>query len=417
MKDEWLKKYENAKNQGSLDSRVLLGFNANIDVSQKFEELDFDLEKVEGEALREVNSEEDLLKVLKHCRDERTNLEVDASDFKADIEGSDQIGGQAGIMSNFLSGIGNRAIIYTPFLSEELAEKIHDEVLYPTVEDGMVLKSVSDAINSDRTKKNYIVEFEEESCRLILSDKIKGFGPYFRKSVEEKFPILQEKIDRAIFSGFHDIEGNFEAKLRKAEKQLRKLHIPKHLEFVSTNPERDEKILENILPYFSSVGMDESELRKISDIMGYKLDENISLGDVYTASKKIIENYEVSRVHVHTKHFQAAVTDRSYPVRDKKIREGMLFSGLAAVSMADKGIIPEPEDIKLENDRMHVTKLDDLEHFEDFFNLDDFTETGIARIEEYKVVAVPTIIHEEPERLVGMGDIISSGAFTAEIRK
>jgi ADP-dependent phosphofructokinase/glucokinase len=149
--------------------------------------------------------------------------------------------------------------------------------------------------------------------------------------------------------------------------------------------------------------------------MGYKIDEEPSLGDVYTVSKKIIQKYDVSRVHVHTKNFQSVVAESSYPVRDKRIREGMLFSGLAAVSMADKGRIPAPEDIELETDRMHITRLDDLEHFEDFFDLDNFVETGMTRLEGYKVIAVPTVIHEEPERLVGMGDLISSGAFTAEV--
>ncbi|MFB6100676.1 MAG: ADP-dependent glucokinase/phosphofructokinase [Candidatus Nanohalobium sp.] len=415
MKNKWLKKYQKAAHKADFDSNVLLGFNANIDVTTNFSKIEADLEEVEEEELRKVKSEEDFLKVLKHCRENETNLEVDSTEFDAEVDGDEQIGGQAGIMSNFLSGVGHRAVIYTPFLSQELAEKIHSEVLYPTVEDGMVLKSVSDAVNSDRTKKNYIVEFEEESCRLILSDHLRGFGPYFRKGMEEKFPVLQDEIDRAIFSGFHDIRGNFESKLRKSEKQLRKLHVPKHLEFVSTTPQKDEMILEKILPYFTSVGMDESELHKISDIMGYEIDEEPSLGDVYTISKKMIQKYDVERVHVHTKNFQSVVAESSYPVRDERIRKSILFSGLSAVSMAETGEIPEPSEIELETDRMHITKLDDLEHFEDFFDLDDFAETGIARLEGYKVVAAPTIIHEEPKRLVGMGDIISSGAFTAEV--
>jgi ADP-dependent phosphofructokinase/glucokinase len=416
MKEEWLEKYRSVEGKEDFGSQILLGFNANIDVSQKFEELDMDLEDVEAEELREIESEEDLKKVLKHCRENSANLEVDASGFDPAIDGDGQIGGQAGIMSNFLSNIGHRAVIYTPFLSEELAEKIDSEVLYPSVDEGMVLESVSEAANSDRTKKNYIIEFEEESCRLILSDHLRGFGPYFRKSVEEKFPELQGEIDRAIFSGFHDVDGNIDSKFRKAEKQLRKLHIPKHLEFVSKSREKDEKILERILPYFTSVGMDENEIRKVSDVMGYEVSEEPSLGEVYTASKKIIQKYDVRRVHIHTMTFHSVVAERSYPVRDKRIRDSMLFSELSAVSMAEKGEIPGREDIELKEGEIHVTKLDDLEHFADFFDLDDFTETGMTRIEDYKVVAIPTLIHEEPKRLVGMGDIISSGAFTTETR-
>lgn len=416
MKQKWLEKYRSVEEKEDFGSKVLLGFNANIDVSQNFDKLDINLEGVEAEELRELGSKKDLKKVLKFCRENLANLEIDAPNFNLGIQEDGQIGGQAGIMSNFLSNIGHRAVIYTPFLSEELAEKIDPEVLYPCVEDGMVLQSVSKAINSDRTKKNYIIEFGEESCRLILSDHLRGFGPYFRKGVEEKFPELQGEIDRAIFSGFHDVAGNIDSKFRKAEKQLRKLHIPKHLEFVSSTPEKDKKILEKILPYFTSVGMDENEVRKISDIMGYEIGKEPSLGEVYTASKKIIQKYDVRRVHVHTMNFHSVVAERSYPVRDKRIRNSMLFSELAAVSMAEKGSIPGKEDIELKEGEMHVTKLDDLEHFADFFDLDDFSETGITRIEDYKVVAIPTLIHEEPKRLVGMGDLISSGAFTTEAR-
>jgi ADP-dependent phosphofructokinase/glucokinase len=416
MKEEWLKKYRSVEEKSDFGSKVLLGFNANIDVSQSFSELEISLEDVEAEEIQSISSREDLKKVLKFCRENSTNLEVDIQDYNPDLNGEEQIGGQAGIMSNFLSNINHRAVIYSPFLSQDLAENIDSEVLYPDFEDGMVLKSVSDAVNSDRTKKNYIIEFEEESCRLILSDSLRGFGPYFRKSVEEKFPDLEKEIDRAIFSGFHDVEGNVDSKLRKAEKQLRKMHIPKHLEFVSKSPERDEIVLDRILPYFTSVGMDETEINKIGDIMGYDISDEPSLGEVFTASKKIIQKYHVRRVHVHTMHFHSVVAERSYPVRDKRIRDSMLYSELAAVSMAETGEIPEKEDIGLNNDKMHVTKLDDLEHFSDFFDLTEFVETGITRIEDYKVIAIPTLIHEEPKRLVGMGDIISSGSFTTETR-
>ncbi|PSH00810.1 MAG: hypothetical protein BRC30_01575, partial [Nanohaloarchaea archaeon SW_7_46_7] len=63
-----------------------------------------------------------------------------------------------------------------------------------------------------------------------------------------------------------------------------------------------------------------------------------------------------------------------------------------------------------------IERLDELEHFEDFFDLNGFVETGIACVDDLKVVAIPTIIHENPDRLVGMGDIISAGAFVGELK-
>jgi ADP-dependent phosphofructokinase/glucokinase len=414
MKQKWLNRYREAGENLSFDSKVLLGFNCNIDVLQSFEELSLDLEDIKGEELRRISSRDEFRKVLKFSRTRERNLEVSIENLDIEIEGEERIGGQAGIMSNFLSRIGNRSVLYTPFLSEDLSELIDPEVVYPVADENLTLQSVPDAVNSDRTKRNYIVESEDVSSRVILSDHIRGFGAYFRKGVEEKFPEMQESIDRAILSGFHDVEGNFESKLRKAEKQLRKIHVPTHLEFVSTTHERDEMILGRIASCFTSIGMDESELKRIADILGYSIEEEPSLGDVYSISKKIIQKYNMSRVHVHTKNFQAVVADRKYPVKDTRIRESMLFGCLAANSMAEIGKIPEREDIGINEENMHVKRLDDLEHFEEFFNLDNFAETGTARLEDYKVVAIPTLIHEEPEKLVGMGDLISSGAFIGE---
>lgn len=413
MKEEWLEKYRDSVEGLELDSTVLTAFNANIDETKKLSELEYSLENVDASPQKSLESEKEFRKALKHLQDNGGNLEVPIKGFSPDINGERQIGGQAGIMANFLSRIGNRSIIYTPFLSKELADKIDSEVLYPSLDDGLVLKKAKDAVNTDRTKTNYIVESKHNSSRLILSDSLRGFGAYFRKGVEDRFPRLQEIVDKMLFSGFHDMEGNVDAKLKKAEKQLRKLHIPKHLEMASKHGNR-EKIVNQLFPIFTSIGLDESELKQIAELEGYSVSDDLSLGDAYLVSKKLIQDYKISRVHVHTTKFHITTTRGNYPVKKERIRDSMLFSCLAATTMAGKGDIPQMEDIEVDADWMRLTRLDDLEHFESFFNLEDFTETGTTRLEEFKVAAIPTILHEEPERLVGLGDVISAGAFIAE---
>lgn len=414
MKQKWLKRYSDAGRNLSFDSKVLLGFNANINIMRKFEELKLDLD-VQSEELRSVQSRKEFLKVLKFCKEEEKSLKVYRENFNPDIVGEKQIGGQAGIMANFLSTLGHRSILYSPILSDELADKIDHEVLYPIADENLTLQSVSDSVNSDRTKKNYIIEFSDISSRLILSENLRGFGPYFRKGVEDKFDELQENVDRAIFSGFHDVTGNIETKLRKSEKQLRKMHIPKHLEFVSTKEEKDRILLERIVPCFTSIGMDESELERIAELIDCEIETHSSLKDVYKVSKEVIEKFNLSRVHVHTKKFQVVVADRDYPVKDERIRESLLFGGIAATTMAEKGEIPSKEQMEVKTDKMHVNKLDELEKFGEKLGSDDFAEKGIGRTENYKIIAVPTLIHENPERIVGMGDLISSSAFISEV--
>jgi ADP-dependent phosphofructokinase/glucokinase len=93
----------------------------------------------------------------------------------------------------------------------------------------------------------------------------------------------------------------------------------------------------------------------------------------------------------------------------------MLFGELSAISMADSGEISKKsfEDLDFEN--LHLQDLEEMRHFEEDLELEKFVSTGIAHIEEFNVVAIPTLIHEEPERLVGMGDVISAGSFAGEI--
>lgn len=415
MKEEWIKRYEDAVESIDFNSTVLTGFNTNIDCTIKFGEMDMDLEGIEAEKKDALKSEEDLKKMLKYCKENSSNHEVSINNFNPDLEGKEQLGGQGAIMANFLSGLGNRSIFYTPFLSERIADLLNKEVVYPVIDDTLQLKNAEEGVNSDRTKKNYIIEFEEESCRLILSDSIRGFGPYFRKSVEEKLEAMDGSVDRVLLSGFHDAEGNVESKIRKSRQQLEKIDVPKHVEFVSSGDERDRMMLEEVVPEFTSIGMDEQEMRNIAEILDVEIHEETSLGDAYHVATKLMEKTGISRVQIHTLKFHTAVARDSYPVEPEKMRQAVLFGGLSAVSMAEKGEIPEKEEIGFNEEGMHINRVDDLEHFEDFFNLDNFSETGIAHLEDYKIVAAPTIIHEDPKRLVGLGDLISSGTFTAEI--
>ena len=100
----------------------------------------------------------------------------------------------------------------------EYRSKMNEKILTPVMDGKFVLKNVKDSVSADRTKKNIIIEYENDAThRVIFSRKMKGFGPYFRKGIEDNFDVLEENVDRAIFAGYHDIEGNMEAKMKKAK--------------------------------------------------------------------------------------------------------------------------------------------------------------------------------------------------------
>ena len=419
MKDIWRKKFKDkAENPGIGGFQVLTGFNANIDRKIDFEELDWNL--VRPEELDEVKSIEEVKKVLSYAIQNGKNLEVDASNLDHSFEtGETSIGGQAGIMANFLSGLEGSVTFYTPLLSEKLAQNIDEKVLHPYFDGDFTLKNVRDSSNTDRTKENIIIEFKEpKSGRLILSDKLRGFGPYFRSGIADNIKLVDENIQGALLSGFQNIQGNKEAKIEKARQQLQEIDSKIHLEIADTEKEKFKLIGNEILPLVDSIGLDETEALKIAEVSDKDYSEPLKMGEAFDLMKNLMEETALERCHLHTYRYHLLVAEKGYGLDLEVLRDGMIFGELSAIKCAEKGRIPNLEDFKgLDFEDIHVKNLDELEDFADFFNLDEFVETGKALIEDYKVCAIPTLIHEDPKRLVGMGDLISSGAFAYELSK
>lgn len=411
MKSEWIQKYHEATQRQRDTADFLIGFNANIDEIHSSNNLDTD--NVPSKHVEKVKNLGELKREVKYTEENEKSEEVEL-DFKPDLEEEQKrIGGQGGIMSNFLAGQGKGVIFYTPFLSNELADEMNEKILYPTVDGDFVLKNIRDASNSDRTKKNLVFELES-SHRVIFSRKLRGFGPYFRKGVEENLEELENGVDRAIFSGFHDVTGNMESKLKKASDQLENIELTSHLEFVQRD-ETDELVIEHILPEMDSIGLDEEEVKKMGEILGVETGEG-SLGESFSVAQELIFNHDISRVHVHTLRYHVTIAEKDYEISKERIRDSMLYGELSALIAADTGEFPEKEDYNdFDMENKHLHRLDELEHFSDFFEVPDFPETGMAELKGLKVVAIPTLIHEDPDHVVGLGDIISAGAFTGEI--
>lgn len=421
MKDKWRVKYQ--KTFHLLDGNqvnVLTGFNANIDLLYNLEDLNIDVSDSETELVNPVENEADLKSTLNYCVEKSSNKEVNRKNFREEfsVDPVKRLGGQGGIMANYLSGFNNYVTFYTPLLSEELAEMINEDVVSPSIEGKLVLKRTRECVNTDRTKKNTIIQFEgSKTGRLIISDKVKGFGPYFRSGVEDNFDILEKDLDRILLSGFHNVDGNFEAKLKKAEKQLEELETPKHLEYVSMADEKALKVINDLLPKFDSIGLDESEALKIANLMNLFDKEELKMEEAFKLGKELLERKDISRCHIHTYRYHVVIASEDYPIEKGKIQRAMLFGEASAIQMAEQGTLPDKEDMKqFELDGKHLHRLDELEDFGHLIEEKDFAETGKTDYNGLKVVAIPTLVHEDPERLVGMGDVISSGAFVGELK-
>jgi len=415
---EWIEKYRESTKLVEKSAGVLTGFNANLDVIHQVSDLNCDFSKVETKLVENLSTMDELKSCLKYCITNSENHEIDINNLEVGFEGKKFIGGQAGIMSNFLAKTGNGVIFYTPLLSEDLSSRIDDKVLYPVMDGEFELKNVRDASNTDRTKKNHIFEFDskESTGRMILSDTLKGFGPYFRKGVEDNLDTIEQNIDCAVFSGFHDILGNKEAKLKKSAKQLRMIDKPIHLEFVNKNVETTTLILKHILPEVDSFGLDETEFSNLMGMLGTdKPEDDLRIDQAFEAGKKIIHKFGLDRIHLHTYRYHMVVVKDDYQTSTSEIKQSMLYGEVAAIQAADTGHIPRKEDINEFNmENKDINGLDELVDFGEKYNITEFEKTGIAHLDSFKIVAIPTIIHNNPEKTVGMGDIISSGAFSSE---
>lgn len=416
MKDIWRERYQETDTERP-EANVLVGFNANIDIKYSVKDLKLDLESATSREQDKIDTKEDFLSLLSYCIENGKNKEINSKGLDLDIgTGKEEIGGQAGIMANFLAGKTHETVFYTPFLSERLVDVLGSGLTYPVnTGDGLELVEVDEAANTDRTKVNQIFEFDgEKTGRLILSDRLRGFGPYFRKGVEDHISELDEGLDRVLLSGFHNADGNVEAKLKKASQQLEKIDTPIHMEYVDLS-DKLNMLEKHIFPHIESIGLDEYEMKALEEALEVQLDgDEPSLGEAFQFAKFFINEFGLERVHIHTYGYHLNVTTEEYGVDMNRIRESMLYGETSAVQMADDGEIPDKiESLEFEN--KHLKKLDDLEDFEEFFNLEDFVETGKGKIGDLNVVAIPPVIHENPERLVGMGDVISAGSFVKEI--
>ena len=421
MKDKWRVEYQRILHILEGDQvNVLTGFNANIDLLFDLEDLGLDLSDSDPELVDPVKSLSDLKSSLNYCIENGENSEVDGEEFYRKIpeEGLRRIGGQAGIIANYLSGFNNYVAFHTPLLSSELADMINDEVVSPVMDGKLLLKRVEKCVNTDRTKKNTIIQFKgEKTGRLIVSDKMRGFGPYFRSGVEENFDVLEEEIDRMILSGFQNVKGNFEAKLQKAANQLEDIGTEKHLEYVSMREEKSRMIFEKILPKFDSVGMDESEALQLADLMDMEFEDDLEITEAYELGRKLLEEHGLSRCHIHTYSYHVCVVEKDYRIDETRLKRAMLYGEACAIQMADQGDIPDLQDMKkFELDGKHLHRLDPLEKLGHRLEEQNFAREGVYSNPDIKVAAIPTLIHEDPKRVVGMGDIISSGAFTAELK-
>ncbi|MFH0832500.1 MAG: ADP-dependent glucokinase/phosphofructokinase [Candidatus Aenigmatarchaeota archaeon] len=337
-----------------------------------------------------------------------------------------RMGGQAGIMANFLSSLGVQSIVFTPLLSREQCSLFNDKViLLPR------LKHPKASARNDRKKTNWIFEFDEGEKLFGITAKGKTrfiaasrLDEYRLRNI--KIPV--GKIDFALFSGLQNIRNKYKDgttysdQLKIAEETLRELkrnRKPVHIEFVFTKNEKIKRyMIRRITPLVDSIGLDGPELIDTLELLKEKnLAEKVARDDiasVFLGLQKILKKSKTRKVHFHRKGYFLAVCRKDYLSNDE-IKKSLEFATIATAAKA-VGEIKCFDDIKnglnVPISALGMKKMAELTRFLKKKGI--AMRDGVAETDDETIIIVPNRMAKESRHVVGLGDIVSASIFLAE---
>jgi len=327
-----------------------------------------------------------------------------------------RIGGQAGIMSDFLSTVGAAPVIYTYLLSDEQKAAFSEPgaVRFPVVDDGVSFVPLTAVPSDTVTKTNWIFEFRSgtrffettaaASTRFIGASRLEQFdldiGPLGDR-VEE----LATAVDCAILSGYHGLKPTYGDgttsgdRLRDASEFVEALssEIPVQVEYGVAHDEAVRRgIVEEIVPHADVVSVDTTELEYLAADLGIgPVADDIEAR--YDALGAIRARFDLSAAKLHAREYFLAVTDDYLP--DAAVRDGFEFAAVVAAAKARRGSLASASDLE---DGLAVEP-------------SDGGRDQVARIEPTEdAVAVPNRVVPDPVGTVGIGDVVSCASFALE---
>ncbi|CAF30852.1 ADP-specific phosphofructokinase [Methanococcus maripaludis] len=372
----------------------------------------------------------------------KNNLEIDTFLNRLTYN-EERIGGQVGIISNLLSILNLKKIIfYSPILAKKQAEMFenNENLVFPNITNGkLVLKKPIESFKNDELKINRIFEYKEDiefylenekittpqSNRFIVASRPENLRIEIKDELKSHLPEIGQLVDCAIISGVQAIKEEYsdgktsEYYLNKVKEDIKSLKkenkdLKVHFEFASIqNTEMRKKIAESILPEVDCVGMDETEIANIIHVLGYEeLSEGIlkhsKIEDVLKASKILLEKYNLEGMQVHTMYYIMYLCKKGGILSDESLEKTLEFATVLASTKAALGQISSIEDLKTGLKIPHNKHGELLKEIVE--NISKEKELG-----GYKIILVPSRIVENPKSTVGLGDTISAGAFVGYV--
>ena len=465
LKKTWFKHYQSSSEQLQKMSNVnglISAFNANIDavikVSGKqiegiISQYNMDSSALLANGTKSIKTNEDSVRGIIKCfiggiAEEWLIEEKTVFDWLNTNIGYDnlQMGGQGGIVANVMAVCGvNDVYVHTASSPKEQSKLFNDLPNLKNVNKyGELQKANTIDRNEDVPLIHWIIEFDKgdtlningtsykcpKSNRFIATYDPLNFNLAIDGAFDKKMREPSTKFEYIILSGYQMLKrellnGNsgsdrIDESLKIVEKW--RSNNPDnilHFEIASTQDKIIRKYLvDTLAKNVDSIGFNERELIDILEVIGENdlaavCETNTNSSNLFRGMLKIYDYTKCSRIQLHMFGLYITIQKRGYKVTPIQNRKGMQLAANIAATKAGTGAI-NSHDILLWSKNREVSDigLNELKNLsktvEKEFGENNLVEDGIYTNDFLEIIAVPTIIIDNPITLVGMGDTISS---------
>lgn len=465
LKEKWFSHYQSAEEQLEKMSEVkglISAFNANIDAvikisGKQIEKIiadhSMDAEKLLANGETSIKSNEDAIRGLIKCfkggiAEEWLIDDIDVFNWLNDKIGYDnlQMGGQGGIVANAMAVCGvDPVYVHTASSPKEQSKLFLD---LPNLLNANRHGELAKANSIDRTQDtpliHWIIEFDkgdtiqvngsELTCpkanRFIATYDPLNFMLAIDEAFDKKMCDASTKFEHIILSGYQmlqkDLPGGESGTERiEASKKIIegwKNNNPDHIlhfEIASTQDTTIRKyLIDNLAKEVDSLGFNERELIDILEVIGETelaeaCDKNTNSSNLFKGMLKVYDYVGCPRMQLHMFGLYVTMQKKGFKVSPLQNRKGMQLAANIAASKAGTGAI-NTKDVLLwsKDQKVSDVGLKELEGLantvKELIGENNILEEGIFENNEIEIIAVPTIIIDNPITLVGMGDTISS---------
>ncbi len=465
LKNRWFEHYRTSEEQLTKmrDVKGLISaFNANIDAVIKIqgktiEEIisnhKINTHELLSDGKTVINSNTDAIRGLVKCfkggiAEEWLIENVDVFYWLDKTIGYDkmQMGGQGGIVANVMAVCGvNPVYVHTASSPKEQSELFLNLPNLQNVDESGVLKKAHDISRSnDIPLIHWIIEFNKGDTINIAGQKftcpksnrfIATYDPLnFKLAIDDSFSKKMSNPETGyeyiILSGYQMLKQSLPDgspgtdRIEASKKIISKWRknnpdVILHLEIASTQDKTIRKyLIDHLAREVDSIGFNERELIDILEVIGEEqlaavCEEETNSSNLFKGMLKIFDYVNCPRMQLHMFGLYITLQKPGFKITPLQNRKGMQLAANVAASKAGTGAINTKEVLLWsKNQKVSDTGLNELQDLSAtvnrLFGSNNLMEEGMFSNNQMEIIAVPTIIIDNPVTLVGMGDTISS---------